>query len=322
MVYYLSRLANWLSGKVPRRLRLNIAGAVTVLVYYGWISKRRNTIANYAQILGSSPRDPRVRRLARRSWRDFGRYISDFFYLPNATSAQILARMRDETPAPGSFALVDEARARGKGVLLVSAHFGAYDIAGVLVATHTPVHLLIEPLPDPRMNTLWQEQRGKLGMGVISIEKTPRQMLRVLQQNGAVAIAIDRPLPPGEGVPITFFGRRCWVPGGIAQIALKSGAAIMPGFCYYDERFSDTYYLYAAPIIYPEPTGDKQTDTIALTQRMYDALEEMIRRRPEQWAMFRLFWPAVDADAAALSAGSSADHAVEAAQVAAASGEV
>jgi lauroyl/myristoyl acyltransferase len=320
MVYYLSRLANWLSGKVPRRLRLNLAGAVTVLIYYGWISKRRNTIANYAQILGSSPRDPRVRWLARRSWRDFGRYISDFFYLPNATSAQILARMRDETPAPGSFALVDEARARGKGVLLVSAHYGAYDVAGVLVATHTPVHLLIEPLPDPRMNKLWQEQRGQLGMGVISIEKTPRQMLRVLQQNGTVAIAIDRPLPSGEGVPITFFGRRCWVPGGIAQIALKSGAAIVPGFCYYDERFSDAYYLRGSPVIFPEHTGDKQADTIALTQRMYDALEEMIRRRPEQWAMFRPFWPAADADAAALTAG-SADHAAEAARVASASGE-
>jgi KDO2-lipid IV(A) lauroyltransferase len=294
MVYYLSRLANWLSGKAPRRLRLNVAGAVTVLVYYAWISKRRNTIANYAQILGASPRDPRVRRLARHSWRDFGRYISDFFYLPNATTAQILARMQDVTPAPGSFALVDEARARGKGVLLVSAHYGAYDVAGVLVATHTPVHLLIEPLPDPRMNKLWQEQRGQFGLGVISIEKTPRQILRVLQQNGTVAVAIDRPMPPGEGVPITFFGRRCWVPGGIAAIALKSGAAIVPGFCYYDERFSDTYYLRGSPVIFPEHTGDKQADTIALTQRMYDALEEMIRRRPEQWAMFRRFWPIHD----------------------------
>src|SRR5258708_29660399 len=113
-------------------------------------------------MLGASARDARVRRLGRRSWRDFGRYISDFFYLPNATPAQILARMRDETPAPGSFALVDEARARGKGVLLVSAHFGAYDVAGVLVATHTPLHLLIEPLPDPRMNTLSPEQRPQL----------------------------------------------------------------------------------------------------------------------------------------------------------------
>ncbi len=298
MVYYLARFANWLAGKAPRRLRLNVAGAITVLIYYGWFSKRRVTIENYAQILGSSTDDPRARRLARLSWRDFGRYVSDFFYLPNTTSAAVLARMKDETPAPGAFALVDEALAHGKGALFVSAHYGAYDVAGVLLATHTPINLLIEPLPDPRMNTLWQEQRKELGLGVISIEKTPRQILRVLQQNGSVAVALDRPLPPGEGVPITFFGRRCWVPGGIAQIALKSGAAIVPGFCYYDEAFSDTYYLYAAPVIYPVSTGDKRADAIALTQKMYDAIEEVVRRRPEQWAMFRPFWPAPELDAA------------------------
>src|SRR5262249_26898835 len=101
----------------------------------------------------------------------------------------------------------------------------------------------------------------------------------------------DRPLSPGEGVPVTFFGRRCWVPGGIAQIALKSGAAVLPGFCWYDEGFSDSYYLAAGPVIYPVSTGDRRADAIALTQRIYEVLEEQIRRRPEQWAMFRPFWP-------------------------------
>src|SRR5262249_58068257 len=85
--------------------------------------------------------------------------------------------------------------------------------------------------------------------------------------------------------------RRCWVPGGIAQIALKSGAAVLPGFCWYDEQFSDTYYLAAGPVIYPQPTGDRRADAIALTQQIYDALEPQIRQRPEQWAMFRPFWP-------------------------------
>src|SRR5579871_2480585 len=114
MVYYLARLANWLCGKTPRRLRLSIAGAITVLIYYGWFTKRRVTIENYAQILGTSTSDPQARKLARLSWRDFGRYISDFFDMPNTTPQAVLARMKDETPAPGSFALVDEALSHGK----------------------------------------------------------------------------------------------------------------------------------------------------------------------------------------------------------------
>ena len=152
------------------------------------------------------------------------------------------------------------------------------------------MHLIVETIADPKMDRMWQEQRRELGMEVLRIEKSPRQFLRVLQENGVVAVAIDRPMPPGEGVPITFFGRRCWVPGGIAQIALKAGAAVVPGFCMYDENYSSAYQLAAAGIIYPENTGDKRMDTIRLTQRMFDALEVFIRERPDQWAMFRAFW--------------------------------
>ena len=297
MVYYLARLANWLCGKTPRRLRLTVAGAITVLIYYGWFAKRRVTIENYAQIFGKPTSDPYVRKIARLSWRDFGRYISDFFYMPNTTPQAVLARMQGRDAGTGGLRDWWTRRSR-----MARARSSSRRTSGRMTwrafwwRRTGRLEVLIEPLPDPRMDRLWQEQRRDLGLGVISIEKTPRKILRVLQENGAVAVAVDRPLPPGEGVPIMFFGRRCWVPGGIAQIALKSGAAIVPGFCYYDSAFSDTYYLYAAPVIYPEPTGDKRADTIALTQKMFDAIEAIVRRRPEQWAMFRPFWPAPELD--------------------------
>jgi lauroyl/myristoyl acyltransferase len=294
MVYYLIRLASWLAGKVPRRVRLTIAGAVTEFIYFGWVGKRRATIANMAQILGTTRDDPRARRLARRSWRNFGRYVSDFIYMPNTTREAIVARLHDTLPLPGSFALIAEARARGKGVILVSTHFGAYDVAGIAVASHYPLHLIVETIADPRMDRMWQEQRRELGMEVIRIEQSPRQMLRVLQDNGIIAVAVDRPLPSGEGIPVTFFGKTCWVPGGIAQLAVRSGAAIVPGFCVYDEAYSSTYYLGAGPILSPETSGDRKADATRLAQRMFAALEDQIRARPDQWAMFRAFWPEDD----------------------------
>jgi KDO2-lipid IV(A) lauroyltransferase len=310
MVYYLIRLASWLAGKVPRRARLVVAGFVTELIYFGWVGKRHVTIANMAQILGTTPSDPRARQLARRSWRNFGRYVSDFIYMPNTTRDAIIARLHDTNPAPGSFALIDEARARGKGAILVSTHFGAYDVAGIAVASRFPVHLIVETIADPRMDRMWQEQRRDLGMEVIRIEQSPRQMLRVLQENGIIAVAVDRPLPPGEGVPVTFFGKTCWVPGGMAQLAVRSGAAIVPGFCIYDEDYSSTYYLGAGPILYPETTGDRKTDAARLMQRMFTALEDQIRQRPDQWAMFRAFWPPNGSESSAADA--SADTAAPA----------
>ena len=291
MVYYLTRFASWLAGRVPRRIRLAMAGPMTVLVYYCWPEKRHATLANVAQVLGKPIHDREVRRVARRTWRNYGRYVSDFFYLPNATHAELVARLKDETPAPGVFATIDAALARGKGVLLASAHFGAWDIAGVMAASHCPIYLIVESFEDPRMDRMIQAQRRKLGMELLPIEKTPRQILRVLQTNGVIGVAVDRPVSPREGVPVTFFGKTCYVPGGIPQLALKTGATILPGFCWYDKDFSDTYYLSAGEPIIPESTGDKRADVIALTQRMYDAMEVAIREHPDQWAMFRQFWP-------------------------------
>src|SRR5215469_5698644 len=93
MVYYLIRFASWLAGRTPRPWRLRIAGSVTELIYWGWVSKRHVTIDNMAQILGTSPHDPRARRLARISWRNFGRYISDFISIPNTTREGRITRL-------------------------------------------------------------------------------------------------------------------------------------------------------------------------------------------------------------------------------------
>jgi lauroyl/myristoyl acyltransferase len=292
VIYYLTRLASWLAGHVPRPIRLAIAGPVTVLIYLGWLAKRHNTIANMAQVLGTSESDPRARQLARDSWRNYGRYVSDFFYLPNATSQEILARMVEDAADPGSFARIDEALAPGKGAIVVSFHFGAYDVAGVILATHTPVDLIVESFEDPRMDRLVMEQRAQFGLGILRIEKTPRQILRALQENRVVAVAVDRPVPEKEGIPVTFFGKTCYVPGGIAQIALKTGAALVPGYCRYDGEYSTNYYIGALPPIFPDSTGDRQRDTSAAMQQLFTALEEVIRKYPEQWYMFRRFWPA------------------------------
>ncbi|HEX9036510.1 MAG TPA: hypothetical protein VF808_05915 [Ktedonobacterales bacterium] len=291
MVFWLTRAATWLAGKVPRRARLALAGPLTVLVYYLWPAKRRVTIANMAQILGTSLDDARARRLARDSWRNYGRYISDFFYLPNATAAEVVARAVDISGSPDAYARIDAARARGKGLIIVTAHYGAFDVAGVYVAAHTPLAVIVDTFTDPRMDDLIQGQRKQFGLSVIRAEKNPRPILRALKDNQAVAIVADRPLPPGEGTEITFFGGRCWVPSGVAQLALLSGAAVAPGFITYDARYSDTYYAYLAEPFIPKQTGDRAADVAALTQRIYSGMEEVMRRDPAQWYMFRPFWP-------------------------------
>lgn len=291
MVYWMTQFASWLAGKVPRRARLALAGPLTTLVYFVWASKRRVTTANMAHILGVSPRDPQARRLARQSWRNYGRYLSDFFYLPNATREQVLARLTDITPAPGAFAGLARALEQGSGLIIATAHFGAWDIAGVMVAADQPLYVLADSFVDPRMDDLIQGQRAHFGLRVLRAEKSPRPILRALKERHPVAIVADRPLSAGDGTPITFFGQRCYVPGGVAQLSLLSGAPIAIGGAFYDDSFSSTYYMTLEEVIYPERTGAREADIATLTQRVFSGLERMIARHPDQWYMFRPFWP-------------------------------
>lgn len=307
MIFWVTRLLGWLAARVPRRPRLVVAGALGELVYWLWPAKRRVTIANMAQVLGASPTDPRARRLARRSWRNYGRYVAEFFYLPSSSVKEVLDRFHDTTPAPGWAGRLDEAAAAGHGILVPTAHFGNWDAAGVIVGSHMPLHVIAETFPDPRLNELVQRQRAELGMTVVPLERSPRRILRVLQERGTVATPVDRPLPPDEGVPVTFFGRTCYVPGGFAQLALKTGAAIVPGFVWYDDAYSPALYGSLAAPIFPASTGDRAADVIALTQRIYDVIEEAVRAHPDQWYMFRPFWQSGAGARAAVAPSDSGD---------------
>jgi KDO2-lipid IV(A) lauroyltransferase len=289
------RLLVWLTGHVPRRTRLAVAGVLGEVVYFVWPSKRRVTTANMAQVLGVAPAAPAARRAAQRSWRNYGRYMSEFFYLPNASVPDIIARIEDTTPAPGWRGRLEAVSSSGRGVLFPTAHFGNWDVGGVVVASIVPLHAIAETFPDPRLNTLVVDQRAKLGMSVINSEGSLRRIMRVLQDGGNVATPVDRPLAEGDGVPITFFGRRCYAPSGTAKLALRTGAYVMPGFVWNDEEYSTTYYGYAAEPILPESSDDRDADVAALTQRIYDEIEGVIRKHPTQWYMFRPFWPAEDA---------------------------
>jgi KDO2-lipid IV(A) lauroyltransferase len=266
-----------------------------------------------AQVLGTDAGDRRARDLARRSWRNYGRYVAEFFYLPSSNVKEVLARLTDTTPAPGWAARLDEAAAAGHGVLVPTAHFGNWDAAGVVVGSHLPLHVIAETFPDARLNAMVQRQRAALGMTVMPLEGSPRRIMRVLREHGAVATPVDRPLPPSEGVPVTFFGRRCYVPGGFAQLALLTGAVIVPGFVWYDESYSPTLYSFAAAPILPTASGDRAADVIRLTQLVYDAIEEAVRAHPAQWYMFRPFWQGEPGTAGSEDAGSMAGETVSAA---------
>ncbi|WP_069805499.1 lysophospholipid acyltransferase family protein [Thermogemmatispora onikobensis] len=293
VIYWLARGTSTLAGRTPRPLRHALGAAVGTASYLAWRSKRRVTQRNMAQVLGRSPSDRAVRRLARASWSNYGRYASDFLSFAHLDIEAIERQGRDLTRGASSWReYLQQALRPGRGVILTTAHFGNWDLAGAIIAREVPFSAIAETFADPQLNALVQKQRQDKGIGIIPMERSTRPILRVLQQNQMLAIVIDRPLAESEGVPVKFFGRTTYVPAGAARLAVRTGAAIMSGFVWYGRR--GQCYMRAFPPVFPQPEEDREAEVVRLTQSIFDALEEMVRSYPDQWYMFRPFWPTAD----------------------------
>lgn len=293
-VYMLARGGSSLAGWTPRPVRYVLGSAISGASYLGWRSKRLVTQQNMAQISRLPVEHPQVRRMAFASWRNYGRYASDFMYFPHFDMDRVERESRDMSLDGCWKDHMQAALQPGKGVIVATAHFGNWDMAGAVVARHFPLAAVAETFADARLNELLQGQRKEKGMDIIPMEGSARRILRALQQNHGVAIVIDRPVAQEQGVEITFFGRKTYVPGGPAALALKSGAAILSGYAWYGHHHQ--FYLRACTPIFPrECKGpvERDREIARLTQSMYNYLEGVIRDWPTQWYMFRPFWPTV-----------------------------
>jgi lauroyl/myristoyl acyltransferase len=291
-IYYLTRSGYTMARWTPRRAKHALGASIGAAIYMGWSSKRLVTRLNMAQVTGRPAHDPHVQRLALASWRNYGRYAADFLSFPHLNIEVIERDMRDLSEGEGGWqGHVQSALKPGRGVILVSAHFGNWDMAGPIVARHHPISAVAETFNDEQLNQLLQDQRREKGIGIIPMEGSARRILRALQQNQLVAIIVDRPVTEEQGTEVTFFGRKTYVPSGPAALAIKSGAAIVPCFMWYGHH-NEFYGRAFTPIIPQESKGEERVKEISrLTQRMYDTLEVMIREWPTQWYMFRQFWP-------------------------------
>jgi len=291
-LFQLTRACTVSAKWVPKPARHALGSTAAVVSYLGWRSKRLVTQQNMAQVTGRDIHDPYVRYLAYASWRNYGRYAADFLNFPHLDMNQVERHLRDLTEySQGWPSLLDRALEPGRGVIVTTAHFGNWDLAGAILARRRPLSAVAETFTDPQLNTLIQSQRKGKGISIIPMEGSARRILRVLQQNELVAIVADRPVAADEGTAVTFFGRKTYVPSGPAALAIKSGAAIVPGYAWYGRR--NEYYARVFPPIFPRESkgAERAAEITRLTQYMYDALEVMVREWPTQWYMFRPFWP-------------------------------
>lgn len=183
-----------------------------------------------------------------------------------------------------------EGEAKGRGVLLLTGHLGNWELGALAHgAVIGPMRVMVRPIENPLVDRLVARRREAHGNRVIRKRNAAREVLAALQRNGTVGILADQNTLPGEAVFVNFFGMAASANRGFARLALHSDAAVIPAFAWWDYE-TRRHIVEYGPAIDLIRTGDIDADVAANTQRFQDALEERIRRHPDQWLWIHRRW--------------------------------
>lgn len=200
------------------------------------------------------------------------------------TTTKSLPALVDSPP----LAILDNACAQGKGVLLLSGHVGNWELfAGWIRAMGYPLDVVVKPMRNPLSDDFYNQRRRELDLGIIHTQVATRGILQAVRQKRLVAILADQ-YAGEDGVEVMFFGRKVSTPRGPAVLALKFGCPILSGAMI---RTRDGRFKVAVdePLVY-EQTGNDEADVLAITQAYTSRIENHIRNYPDQWLWTHRRW--------------------------------
>jgi len=179
---------------------------------------------------------------------------------------------------------------RGKGVLYLTGHIGAWELSSFAHALYGfPLHYMARPLDNPRVDALVNRYRGLSGNQPIFKNESARALLKILKEAGTVGILADQNTMPEEGMFVDFFGKSACTTTGIARVALHTEAAVVPGYAFWDDSIGK-YRLRFEPPVELVRTGDTERDVFVNTQKFAKVIEGIIRTHPEQWVWVHARW--------------------------------
>ena len=212
-------------------------------------------------------------------FRSIGRLLYSFARFPQINARNISDWIRYE-----GLEHFTAAKKAGRGILFATAHLGNWELSAFAHGLMTePMHVVIRPLDNPRIDRLVEQRRQLSGNHLIEKWDGARAILRALQQNEAVGILIDQNTSSQEGAFVDFFGTPACANTAFAKIASRTGAAVIPGFALWSDQ-EQCYLLRFFPPV--EMTGDPAEDT----QRLHTLLEAVIREHPGQWLWIHRRW--------------------------------
>jgi KDO2-lipid IV(A) lauroyltransferase len=271
-------------GRLPRALARGLVGILTAILYLVLGRLRHVGQRNLELAMPGLP-PPERNRILRTLFRNLGWQLVEFCRMPRYTAENIRNWIRTE-----GLEHYLAAEAQGKGVLVLTGHLGGWELSGFYhsLMGHR-MGVVIRRLDNRLLDEYVNNIRCLRGNQMLHKDDFARGLLSAMHAGQTVAILMDTNMTPPQGVFARFFGIEACTASGLARVALKTGAAVLPGFLVWEEK-ERKYVLHFGPELNFINSGDTESDILAATQQCNDVLESWIRRYADQWLWIHRRW--------------------------------
>jgi KDO2-lipid IV(A) lauroyltransferase len=267
-------------------LSLRVAYAVAVFLSdlrYLFAFKDRKIVTDNLKTIFPDKKDEEISSIRLRVFHNFAKYLVDFFRFKRLNMDYIRKNVKIINREN-----IDEGLKQGKGVIIVTAHLGNWELGGVVVSMAGYLLSTVAlPHKSKVVTNFFTKQRESKGLKVFLLGNAVKGCLKALRDNQMLALVGDRDFTEG-GKLMDFFGKPSIFPEGPAVFSLHTGAVIIPGFMLRNE--DDSFSLvFEKPLQYAV-SGDRNKDLDNIISQYKSTFERYIRFYPDQWYMFRRFW--------------------------------
>jgi KDO2-lipid IV(A) lauroyltransferase len=271
-------------GLMPRRLARAFAIGIGGVVYLLHFRLREVGMRNLEMALPEKSEAERA-RILRGVFTSLGRQLAELCQFPKYTKDNV-----ENVVVYDGLENYQRAYARGKGVLFLTAHFGGWELSAFAHSLHGHwLHVVMRPMDNEYLDRMLQGYRTMHGNKVVPKDDFVRGLLAAMKAGETVGILMDTNMTPPQGVFVDFFGVPACTASGLARIALRTDAMVVPGFTIWDEALGK-YRLRFDPAVELVRTGNLEADIVTNTQKFTKVIEDYVRKYPEQWLWVHRRW--------------------------------
>ena len=282
--FAIARLFISILATLPRNTARAL-GAVIGLIAYQALKRLRETGQRNLRMAFPELNDVDRQIILKQVYRNLGYQLAEFCQMSSYTPEFLRNLIRYE-----GLEHYLTARDRGRGVLVLTGHLGAWELSSFHHSLMGyPMGMVIRRLDNPLVDELVNRIRCLHGNRVLHKDDFARGLIASMRAGETVGILMDTNMTPPQGVFVPFFGHLAATASGLARVAQKTGAAVVPGFLVWEQR-EQKYKLRFGPEVSLVNTGDSEADAIANTANFTAIIESYIRQYPDQWLWMHRRW--------------------------------